>query len=42
MKKPVIATDVGGDKEMMDDGRTGFLVRRRECRGYYKKNNCIY
>ncbi len=27
MEKPVIATDVGGDKEMMQDGKTGFLVR---------------
>ncbi len=27
MEKPVIATDVGGDKEMMVDGKTGFLVR---------------
>ena len=26
MEKPVIATDVGGDKEMMQDGKTGFLV----------------
>ncbi len=27
MEKPVIATDVGGDEEMMVDGKTGFLVR---------------
>jgi len=27
MEKPVIATDVGGDKEMMRDGETGYLVR---------------
>lgn len=26
--KPVIATDVGGVHEAMDDGKTGFLVRR--------------
>ena len=27
MEKPVIATDVGGDKEMMIDNKTGFLVK---------------
>ncbi len=27
MEKPVIATDVGGDKEMMVDEKTGYLVR---------------
>ena len=27
MEKPVIVTDVGGDKEMMKDKETGFLVR---------------
>ncbi len=27
MKKPVIATDVGGDSEMMIDQKTGFLVK---------------
>ncbi len=28
MKKPVIATDVGGNQEMMADGQTGFLVKQ--------------
>ena len=27
MEKPVIATDVGGDREMMVENKTGFLVR---------------
>lgn len=30
MGKPVIATDVGGNREMMRDGETGFLVREGE------------
>ena len=28
MEKPVIATDVGGNKEMMVDKKTGFLVKQ--------------
>ncbi len=28
MKKPVIATNIGGVPEMLEDGRTGFLVER--------------
>jgi glycosyltransferase involved in cell wall biosynthesis len=37
MKKPVIATDVGGDKEMMIDKKTGFLVKEGDYEGLIEK-----
>ena len=37
MGKPVIATDVGGDKEMMIDKKTGFLVREGNYEDIVKK-----
>ena len=37
MEKPVIATDVGGDKEMMVDKKTGFLVKEGDANDIIKK-----
>jgi len=37
MEKPVIATDVGGDKEMMIDKKTGFLVKEGDSNDIVKK-----
>ena len=37
MEKPVIATDVGGDREMMIDKKTGFLVREGNSEDIMKK-----
>ena len=37
MEKPVIATDVGGDKEMMVDKKTGFLVKEGDSSDIIKK-----
>ncbi len=39
MGKPVLATDVGGDKEMMRDKETGFLVREGEPNDIVEKIN---
>jgi len=41
MKKPVIATDVGGDNEMMVDGETGFLVKEGSPDDIIKKLSLI-
>ena len=37
MKKPVIATDVGGNSETMKDGETGFLVKEGDSEDLIKK-----
>ena len=37
MEKPVIATDVGGDKEMMVDGKTGYLVKEGDAEDVVEK-----
>ena len=37
MERPVIATDVGGDKEMMIDGETGYLVKEGDSEDIIKK-----
>jgi len=37
MEKPVIATDVGGDKEMMIDNKTGFLVKEGDSKDLIEK-----
>ena len=42
MEKPVIATDVGGDKEMMRDKVTGFLVKENDPEDIIKKLECIF
>ena len=37
MEKPVVATDVGGDKEMMVDNKTGFLVQEGNSKDIIEK-----
>lgn len=39
--KPVVAFDVGGVKEWLDDGETGFLVRRLDVGGLTKAINTL-
>jgi glycosyltransferase involved in cell wall biosynthesis len=39
MEKPVIATNVGGDKEMMIDKKTGFLVKEGDSSDIIEKLN---
>jgi len=42
MEKPVIATDVGGDKEMMRDKQTGFLVKEGNSEDIIEKLRLIF
>jgi glycosyltransferase involved in cell wall biosynthesis len=37
MKKPVVATNVGGIPEIMKDNETGFLVKKGDASGWIKK-----
>lgn len=37
MKKPVVATNVGGIPELMEDGKSGFLVTRGDAEGWINK-----
>jgi len=37
MEKPVVATDVGGIPEMMEDNKTGFLVKEGDYKGWIEK-----
>ena len=37
MEKPVIATNVGGIPELMEDGETGFLIEKGNSKEYFEK-----
>ncbi len=37
MKKPVVATRVGGIPELMKDGETGFLIEKNDSQGWIDK-----
>ena len=37
MQKPVIATNVGGIPEMMQDGETGYLIKKGDSNDLIKK-----
>lgn len=42
MEKPVIATSVGGIPELMEDGKTGFLVRPADADGLAERLACMF
>ena len=37
MEKPVLATDVGGVSEIMEDGKTGYLIKEGDAEGWIEK-----
>ena len=41
MEKPVIATNVGGISELMNDGKTGFLIKKNDSKNLEEKISCI-
>jgi glycosyltransferase involved in cell wall biosynthesis len=41
LSKPVIATRVGGNKELISDEETGFLIRHHDIDALVEKLNCL-
>ena len=42
MEKPVIATNVGGIYEMMEDKKTGFLIKENDHEDLIEKLNILF
>ena len=42
MEKPVVATNVGGNPEMMIDGQTGFLVEEGNADDLFEKLTILF
>ena len=42
MEKPVLATNVGGNPEMMVDGKTGFVVEERNADDLFEKLTILF
>jgi glycosyltransferase involved in cell wall biosynthesis len=42
MEKPVVATNVGGNPEMMVDGKTGFLVEEGNADDLFEKLTILF